>query len=215
MIQTVEDGVFCAEQHQVAAIKVVHKLGEQIAAAYPELANWYRDLEKPFTAREVAELLIPEECTISLPAAVAAIHHAVRLLVPVDDREIIRHIRQSERSTDFMLGMTEEQRSALSTRATQARIDRLIPIDVTAMLTARGMKIWTRQEDELLFQLIHDPMYRKNPPRGGRDYEKIAQTLNDQFHNGQPVRHGNSCVSRVSETKRRKIRVAKRKMPTI
>ncbi len=49
---------------------------------------------------------------------------------------------------------------------------------------------WSDAERNRLAELLHDPSYKhfKKPHLGKPDYSKIAQVLNDQFHNGENTR---------------------------
>ncbi len=187
------------EPEQFRAIEMVHKIGEKIAEEHPELAEWYRDLNRSFIAWEVARELLPNECEVSEEVAATAVTYAISLLLPKAERDELTRLRRSEIMKAKWDFNSPEWREHCK-NAARIRYSLGIRVDVKAMLDARGRTAWTDEEKEAVLRAAVDSKYRL--PTGGPNYEQIARDVNDRFHGGKPIRYENSCRSLVGYTRK-------------
>ncbi len=190
-------------KHQYAAILMARRLGAQLANEHPELKDQYLNPDEQFTPSSIVRMLLPSENVTSDDLASSIVSHTLRVLFLNDDRLYeMRRIRRSQLSKAIVAALPPEKWSARCRKANAQRYKKNIPVDVTAMLSARGRKQWSPEENSVLLSLLVDTSFKHDTPKKGRDYGKIATALNDRFHGGELVRGAVSCRSHIADIRK-------------
>lgn len=207
----VPEGTFFAGEYtprRLAAIRRAVALGNRLAANHPEIADLYRQMDGPKPNRyfDIARQIIPPIAQDNPEIASKAVGYAVRRLIPPDEQAQLtaEHRRHHLRQQMGEVGtpqFTEHQRAAAAKRHQTGGVD------TEAMIRARGRIPWGDEERELVLQLLaDDPEYKytEESRKGTPNYKKIADLLNEIFHDDRPVRYANSVASLVRDARRKK-----------
>ncbi len=206
----VPEGTFFAGEYtpqRLAAIRKAVALGRRLAASHPEVADLYREMNpSPTRYIDIARRVIPPMAQDSPEIASRAVGYAVRRLIPPDEQAQLtaahrgRHLRQRmAKLTPAQL--TDHQRTAA------ARRHEIHGVDTQVMIRARGRTPWGEEERELVLQLlVNDPEYKHTSGsiEGTPNHQKIADLLNEIFHDDKPVRYANSVASLIRDARRKK-----------
>lgn len=200
-LEIVPVGTFESEYtpEQVAAIRKVHEVGEQLAKAHPEIADRYRDLTYPSCYIDIACEFIPEWVEESPEIAKKAVGHAIRSLIPPTEQAELTAQHKAWKLEERLGGFGSEEHREHQRKASRARHDQGIPVDVEAMLRARGRVAWSDEERRMVLDvMLGDKDYQTK--RNALDFKKMANALNSMYHNGEAVRYENSVRSFIAHT---------------
>ena len=206
-VDFVPPGVFSSDYtpEQRAAIAGVHRLGEALAQLYPEIADLYRDLTNPRTYLQIAQQYLPDIAEKNPIFAARVVGCAMRQLIPPREQAELTAVHRAM-ALHRQIGEIGSQRYSDHQRAASKMRHKTGSIDTEAMVRARGRTPWTNEEKKVVLDiLLSDKVYQHH--NGTPDYKKIAEVLNEIYHNGAEVRYANSVMSFVAHE-----RMKKRKM---
>lgn len=170
---------------------------------HPLIASLYA--ETSLTRLEIAQQVIPEVADIFPSAAIVAIGNALGKLIPKDERKRItaaRRARNLRRNNEGGLG--DEGFKAHQVAAAKAAGERHLKygIDSEALTRARGLTPWIELERKFAFFLRSQPEYQytHGSRNGHPNRVKIAEALNNVFHNGENTRSNESIGALFRKT---------------
>jgi hypothetical protein len=194
MNNLVLQGKFCAEEHQVRAIALVRKIGEEIADKYrTEIASIFRERGDFGRYIEIAKELIPEYARHFPNVAEGAVGYAVRMIVPDDERREITRLKRTKQLENMFGGFDSENFKEHCRKASAIRHEKY-GTDVNAMIIGRGFVPWTDEER----------IYAKGLLEIGQSYEEVSLLVNQKFHGGKEFRHKKNVYDMIRYMERRK-----------
>jgi len=185
------------------AIKFVEEIGDQVAFEHPEIVELYKNPANRLI--DIAYEVLPKDYVDQFPEVCSkAVGYAIRKINPrAEQRDLTRQHRKHviEKTFDFNSPEFIEQ----CQRAAKKRHE-LYPVDIEVMIRARGREPWNSSERELVNDLLNnsDFQHQTGSIKGYPDHQKIADELNQRFHNNKKIRTANSVGSLVRDMRRKK-----------
>lgn len=194
----VPEGSYFADltEEQIIAFKHINRLKELLIKNHPNICDLY---EEGFSYLEIATLLIPEETENFPYVCQKAVGLAIREINPPEiQAEITQEHRR--RNLEELIGDRNSPENLRIWRIAQQTRTKLHGAAVKEMVEARGQTLWSIEEKTLFFELVKNPNFLKE--NKAINYELIAQTLNERFHNSKEVRTEKSLKNyRTNETR--------------
>src|SRR3989338_4264901 len=172
----------------VAAIQWTIELGNNLAKAHPEIADFYRDTNNFRSYLEIAQMYIPGLAENYPMVASKAIGYAVRQLIPPEEQETLTSLHRADTLDSWVSRFTEEEWRELSRGGCRKRQE-MYGAPIEALIRGRGQIPWSDEERGYLFCLINNPGYhhQSGHSAGPPDFSKIAPELNVKYHKGETI----------------------------
>ena len=209
LIDMIPEGTFYAENNdkltreRILAIQLVEKISQQLITEHPEITELYEDPSNRLI--DIAYNFFPKEYVDQYPEVCSkAVGLAIRQLNSEKKQvDLTKEHRQRLAEINFNLGSQEfiEQ----CKEAAKKRHE-LHGVDTEAMIRGRGREPWNLAEKALVNDLINNPdfQHQAGSIKGTPNYQKIAEELNQLFHEEENIRTSNSVGSLVRDSRRKK-----------
>lgn len=208
--------------HQVTAIRVSHRIGQQLIEDHPEIADMYRN---GALQEELARRFIPDEVERGMSVARTAVGVALHHLIPeiemaglLKGRKVTTGSSSGKKTIERkrgLFGLDEKRLAEIKRLGGQATRDRKVGIHgyteeekseaVKKGLLTKGLVPFSHEELARLLELANDPQYIR-PTRKSRDgeapnYVAISEILHREFGT---TRTRESLGAKVNSIKRAK-----------
>jgi|GEM_PF-5747644 len=168
-------------------LRTAAELTPKLMDSHTEVIDLYK--ESDLSQVEIAKQVAPEVAEQYPNAGKVAVGNVLRELLPKEEHQKITAGRRSERLNRRLHAMSEEEYKTHQSKAAKARQQKN-PTNPEDLTRARGMIPWTELERSFAFFLRTQDEYlhQDGPHKGHPNRSKIAQALNDTFHQRKPIR---------------------------
>lgn len=190
---------------QAAAIDREKSLAAEISTqSGEEVLRMFLQIEEPNSYLDIARVVIPDTAEENPVIASHAVRFSVYSLISESERKAATHKRLGSFARRTLSNLTPEQFRERQSNAARTG-NRKSPRNTRSIVEGRGLTRWSDIEDELLEALANSPSFKhqvQNPRWGEKpNYGKIADILNQVFHQGNSVRTPESVRVQIRKPK--------------